>query len=108
VSGVTASQAILTSLIQLDNSTAGITDSTVLTVDKSSGKPVIKVRSTTDGTTTGTATEVILPVGQSDTVALLSDITASGNNKVGYGTKSIVAAPSTGELNHTVLNFYKD
>lgn len=74
VSGVTAGQAILTSLIQLDNSTAGITDSTVISVDKSSGKPVIKFRSTTDGTTLGTATEVILPVGASGEVALKSQL----------------------------------
>lgn len=66
--------AIITNVMQLDNSTAGVSDSTSISVDKSSGKPVIKFNSTTDGTTAGTATEVVLPVGASGEIALKSQL----------------------------------
>lgn len=66
--------AIITNVMQLDNSTAGISDSTSISVDKSSGKPVIKFNSTTDGTTTGTPTEVVLPLGASGEIALKSQL----------------------------------
>lgn len=110
---VISSQYIATAGIQseaygLENSTAGIVDSSGISIKLVNSKPVIAFTSTTDGTSTGTATEVQLPVGQSGTVALLSDITTSSNNKVGYGNKSVVEAVSPGELDHTVLNFYKD
>ena len=66
--------AIITNVMQLDNSTAGVSDSTSISVDKSSGKPVIKFNSTTDGTTTGTPTEVVLPVSASGEIALKSQL----------------------------------
>lgn len=66
--------AIITNVMQLDNSTAGVSDSTSISVDKSSGKPVIKFNSTTDGTTAGTATEVVLPLGASGEIALKSQL----------------------------------
>ena len=110
---VISSQYIATAGIQseayeLENSTAGIIDSSSISIKLVDSKPVIAFNSTTDGTNTGTATEVQLPVGQSGTVALLSDITTSANNKVGYGNKYVVEGQSPGELDHTVLNFYKD
>lgn len=66
--------AIITNVMQLDNSTAGVSDSTSISVDKSSGKPVIKFNSTTDGTTAGIATEVVLPLGASGEIALKSQL----------------------------------
>ena len=107
---VISSQYIATAGIQseaygLENSTAGIVDSSGISIKLVDSKPVIAFNSTTDGTNTGTATEVQLPVGQSGTVALLSDITTSANNKVGHGVLSTTTAAG-----NTIsdLKYYKD
>lgn len=107
---VISSQFIATAGIQsevygLENSTAGIVDSSSISIKLVNSKPVIAFNSTTDGTLSGTATEVQLPVGTSGTIALLSDITASDNNKVGHGTLS-----TTTTAGDTIsdLKYYKD
>lgn len=85
--------AIITNVMQLDNSTAGVSDSTSISVDKSSGKPVIKFNSTTDGTTAGTPTEVVLPLGASGEIALKSQVDAvAGDLAALIGTGDVSAA----------------
>lgn len=96
--------AIITNVMQLDNSTAGVSDSTSISVDKSSGKPVIKFNSTTDGTTAGTATEVVLPVGASGEIALKSQLDTIAqeyfkNGEYDYANKSLKFYSDTAKTN---------
>lgn len=69
-------------------------------------QPVIRFSSTTTGTSLGSMTQVQLPVGESGTVALLSDVDATVARKVGYGSKS-VTTPNEGAP-YTSLNYYVD
>lgn len=98
---------IISSVYGLDNATAGIVDTSGVTIKLVNNKPVVSFTSTSTGTSSGTATEVQLPVGQSGTVALLSDVTNSASNKVGAGDKTVItptgqdAGPS-----YTQLRFF--
>lgn len=67
-------------------------------------QPIIRFSSTTDGTQLGSMTQVQLPVGESGTVALISDVEATVARKVGYGSKS-VTTPDEGAP-YTSLNYY--
>ena len=106
-----ASQYIATNIIEsntyaVSNPTDGIVDSSSISIKLVNNKPVVSFNSTTTGTTPGTSTEVQLPVGQSGTVALVSDINTAMANKVGYGSKS-VTTPNEGAP-YTSLNYYVD
>ena len=98
-------------LYGLENTDAGIIDSTSISVKKVNNKPVISFNSSTTGALAGetsgaTATEVQLPVGQSGTIALVSDITSASDNKVGYGNKALEVIDEDNAVDS--LNFYKD
>lgn len=95
---------VVTSEVQLENSGDSIADSTSISVKKVNSKPVLVIDSTTDGSSSGTATEVQLPIGANGTVALLSDITTANNNKVGHGNKSVVTGANSST--YTSLHYY--
>lgn len=104
VADAVGAPAIITSVMQLDNSTAGVSDSTSISVDKSSGKPVIKFNSTTDGTTAGTATEVVLPLGASGEIALKSQLDTIAqeyfkNGEYDYANQSLKFYSDTAKTN---------
>ena len=97
--------AIVSHQYQIDNTLAGVTDSTIISVGKENGSPVILFNSTTNGAIDGTATTVKLPVGANGTIALLSDISTAAGDKIGWAALNTVSATSS-EVDYNKIDLF--